>query len=129
RYLMGVGTPANLIEGVARGVDLFDCVMPMRNGRNGTLFTTEGVLNIRNKKWQHDFSPLDPGLPREVAQVYSKAYVRHLFVADEILGLRIASLQNLCFYLWLMGEMRQAIREGRFAAWREEWGPRVSRKL
>ncbi|HYE58778.1 MAG TPA: tRNA guanosine(34) transglycosylase Tgt, partial [Rhodothermales bacterium] len=129
RYLMGVGTPANLIEGVARGVDLFDCVMPTRNGRNGTLFTTEGVLNIRNKKWQHDFSPLDPGLPREVAQVYSKAYVRHLFVADEILGLRISSLQNLCFYLWIMGEMRQAIQEGSFAAWRAEWGPRVSRKL
>jgi queuine tRNA-ribosyltransferase len=128
RYLMGVGTPANLIEAVARGVDLFDCVMPTRNGRNGTIFTTEGVLNIRNRKWQHDFSPLDPGLPREVAQVYTKAYVRHLFVAGEILGLRIASLQNLCFYVWLLGEARRAIQAGSFAAWRAEWAPRVSRK-
>ena len=128
RYLMGVGTPANLIENVARGVDLFDCVMPTRNGRNGTIFTTAGVLNILNAKWKHDFSPLDPGLPREISQVYTKAYVRHLFVANELLGLRIASLQNLCFYVWLMREARRAIQEGRFAAWREEWHPRVSQK-
>lgn len=129
RYLMGVGTPANLIENVARGVDMFDCVMPTRNGRNGMLFTTEGIVNIRNKKWQADFSPLDPGLDRYASQAFSKAYVRHLFVASEILGLRIASLQNLSFYLWLMDEMRTAIRKGRFAAWRREWLPRVSRRL
>ena len=129
RYLMGVGTPANLIECVARGVDLFDCVMPTRNGRNGTVFTTEGVMNVKNLKWARDDSPLDPGLPRDVAQRYSKAYVRHLFVANEILGLRVASLQNLAFYRWLMGEARAAIREGRFPAWRTEWLPRVSRRI
>ncbi len=129
RYLMGVGTPANLIENVARGVDLFDCVMPTRNGRNGMLFTTEGIVNIRNKKWEADFSPLDPGLDRYVSQTFTKAYVRHLFVANELLGLRIASLQNLQFYLWLMAEMRAALREGRFAAWRQAWLPRVQQRL
>ena len=129
RYLMGVGTPANLIENVARGVDMFDCVMPTRNGRNAMLFTTEGVVNIRNLKWARDFSPIDAGLERDVSQRYTKAYLRHLFVAQEYLALRVASLQNLAFYLWLMGEMRAAIREGRFAAWRAEWLPRVSRRL
>ncbi len=129
RYLMGVGTPANLIENVARGVDMFDCVMPTRNGRNGMLFTTEGIVNIRNKKWQADFSPLDPGLDRYASQAFTKAYVRHLFVANELLGLRLASLQNLGFYLWLMDEMRQALREERFDAWRREWLPRVSHRM
>ena len=129
RYLMGVGTPANLIENVARGIDMFDCVMPTRNGRNGTIYTTQGILNIRNARWKTDFSPLDPGLDRYAAQTFSRAYVRHLFVAGEILGLQIASLQNLAFYLWLMDEMRDAIREGRFAEWRRVMLPRVSRRL
>ncbi len=129
RYLMGVGTPANLLENVARGVDMFDCVMPTRNGRNGMLFTTEGVLNIRNKKWQADFSPLDPGLQTYAAQSFTKAYVRHLFIAKEVLGLQLASLQNLTFYLWLMREARKAIVEGRYASWMQEWLPRVRRRL
>ena len=129
RYLMGVGTPANLIENVARGIDMFDCVMPTRNGRNGTIYTTEGILNIKNARWKTDFQPLDPGLDHYAAQTFSRAYVRHLFVSGEILGLQIASLQNLAFYLWLMGEMRTAIREGRFAAWRREMLPRVSRRI
>ena len=129
RYLMGVGTPENLIENVARGVDMFDCVMPTRNGRNGMLFTTEGILNIKNKKWARDFAPLDPGLDRYAAQTFSKAYLRHLFQAREILGLQLASLQNLSFYCWLMAEARRAVVEGRFAAWRREITPRVSRRL
>lgn len=129
RYLMGVGTPANLLENIARGVDMFDCVMPTRNGRNGTLFTTEGTLNIRNLKWRTDFSALDPGLDRYAAQHFSKAYVRHLFQANELLGLQIASLQNLGFYLWLMAEARSAIRAGTFAAWQREIQPRISRRL
>lgn len=129
RYLMGVGTPANLLEAVARGVDLFDCVMPTRNGRNGTIFTTEGMLNIRNRKWHDDFSPLDPGLDRYASQTFSKAYLRHLFMAGELLGLQLASLQNLSFYLWLMGEARQAILESRYAAFLRAWLPRLSRKL
>jgi queuine tRNA-ribosyltransferase len=129
RYLMGVGTPENLIENIARGIDLFDCVMPTRNGRNGMLFTTEGIINIRNQKWQRDLSVLDPGLDRYVSQTFSRAYVRHLFVAGEILGMQIASLQNLSFYLWLMGEARAAIQEGKFAAWRAAMQPVVSRRL
>ncbi|QXD14128.1 tRNA guanosine(34) transglycosylase Tgt [Rhodocaloribacter litoris] len=129
RYLMGVGTPENLIENIARGVDMFDCVMPTRNGRNGMIFTTEGILNIKNRKWRTDFSPLDPGLDRYVSQTFTKAYVRHLFIAGEILGLQIASLQNLSFYLWLMREARRAIMEGRFAAWRAEVLPRIRRRL
>jgi len=129
RYLMGVGTPSNLLENVARGIDLFDCVMPTRNGRNGMVFTTQGILNVRNQKWKTDFSALDPGLDRYVAQHFSKAYVRHLFQAREILGLQIASLQNLAFYLWLMDEARSAIRETRFEQWRREIEPRISRRL
>jgi len=129
RYLMGVGTPANLLENVARGVDMFDCVMPTRNGRNGTLFTTEGQLNIRNAKWQSDFSPLAPGLDGYVSQTFTRAYVRHLFKSNEILGLQIASLQNLSFYLWLMREARTAIREGRYRAWMREVLPRIDRRL
>lgn len=129
RYLMGVGTPANLLENVARGIDMFDCVMPTRNGRNGMLFTTEGIINIRNKKWQHDFSPIDPVLDGYASQTFSKAYIRHLFIANEILGLQIASLQNLTFYTWLMREARCAIQEDRFLAWKDQVQPRVSRRL
>ena len=129
RYLMGVGTPANLLENIARGVDMFDCVMPTRNGRNGMLFTTEGILNIRNRKWHADFSALDPGLESYVSQTFTKAYVRHLFQAKEILGLQIASLQNLTFYLWLLREARRAILENRFSSWKKEMQPRMSRRL
>ncbi len=129
RYLMGVGTPENLLENVARGVDMFDCVMPTRNGRNGMLFTTEGVINIRNKKWHDDFSSIDQGLDTYTAQTFTKAYVRHLFIAGELLGLQIASIQNLSFYLWLMEEARKAILEDRFTSWKNEIQPRVSRRL
>ena len=129
RYLMGVGTPANLLENIARGVDMFDCVMPTRNGRNGMIFTTEGILNIRNRKWQADFSALDPGLDRYVSQTFTKAYLRHLFQAKEILGLQLASLQNLAFYLWLMHQARQAILQNRFLSWKAEIQPWVSRRL
>jgi queuine tRNA-ribosyltransferase len=129
RYLMGVGTPANLVENVARGIDMFDCVMPTRNGRNGMMFTTEGIINIRNKKWQMDFSELDPGLDGYASRNFSKAYIRHLFVAGEIQGLQIASVQNLTFYLWLMREARKAIMENTFAAWKAEILPRIERRL
>ena len=129
RYLMGVGTPTNLVENVHRGIDMFDCVMPTRNGRNGMLFTSEGIINIRNKKWQMDFSPVDPGLDGYASNHFSKAYVRHLFIAGEILGLQIASNQNLAFYLWLMREARKAIVEQRFASWKKEILPRIGRRL
>jgi len=120
RYLMGVGTPWNLLECIALGVDMFDCVMPTRNGRNGMLFTTQGVINIRNKKWAQDFSLIDEGLPPESRLPYTKAYLRHLFVADELLALQLASLQNLSYYLWLVGEARKHIVQGSFAAWKAE---------
>ena len=129
RYLMGVGTPANLIENVARGIDLFDCVMPTRNARNGMLFTTEGIVNIRNAKWKTCFEPIDPGLDHYAARTFTKAYLRHLVIANEPLFMEIASIQNLAFYLWLMAEMRAAIVEGCFTAWRNEWTERVSRRL
>lgn len=128
RYLMGVGTPANLIENVARGVDLFDCVLPTRNGRNGTVYTTEGIVNLKNKKWEHHAGPLDPGLESWSAQTFSRSYLRHLIMNRELLGMRVASLQNLTFFVWLMREMRAAILEGRLAAWMGEWLPRVGRK-
>ncbi len=118
RYLMGVGTPWNLLECIDRGIDMFDCVMPTRNGRNGMIFTTEGVVNIKNKKWATDFSPIDPGLDNEMSRFYTKAYLRHLFVADEILGMQLASIQNLSFYLWLVGEARLHILAGDFASWK-----------
>ena len=120
RYLMGVGTPWNILEGIDLGIDMFDCVMPTRNGRNGMLFTTQGVINIKNKKWASDFSPLDPGLPSEISQYYTKAYLRHLFVSDELLGLQLASIQNLAFYLWLVGEARNKIISGDFSSWKTE---------
>jgi len=129
RYLMGVGTPENLIECIGRGVDMFDCVMPTRNGRNGMLFTTEGVINIRNEKWAVREESIDPGMNTYVAQTFSKGYVRHLFQSGELLGLYIASVQNLSFYLWLMREARRAICESRFDAWQSATLPKVSRRL
>ncbi|MEO8713175.1 MAG: tRNA guanosine(34) transglycosylase Tgt, partial [Parafilimonas sp.] len=107
RYLMGVGTPWNILECISLGIDMFDCVMPTRNGRNGMLFTTQGIINIKNKKWATDFSPLDEGLPYEVSHYYTKAYLRHLFVANELLGFTLASMQNLSFYMWMMNEARK----------------------
>ncbi len=129
RYLMGVGTPWNLLECIDLGIDMFDCVMPTRNGRNGMLFTTQGVINIRNKKFAQDFSPIDPGLPAEMSQYYSKAYLRHLFVADEILGLQLASIQNLSFYLWLIGEARKQIIANNFASWKQTMLPILQQRL
>ncbi len=120
RYLMGVGTPWNILECIGMGVDMFDCVMPTRNGRNAMLFTTEGVINIDNKKWEFDFSPIDTGLPCEVSNYYSKSYLRHLIKSQEILGLTIASVHNLAFYLWLVGEARSRILQGNFAAWKNQ---------
>ncbi|MES2004712.1 MAG: tRNA guanosine(34) transglycosylase Tgt [Bacteroidota bacterium] len=129
RYLMGVGTPWNILECIDLGIDMFDCVMPTRNGRNGMLFTTQGVINIRNKKWATDFSPIDPGLPVESSQFYSKAYLRHLFVANEILGLQLASIQNLSFYLWLVGEARKHILAGDFKSWKKGMVDVVKQRL
>ena len=129
RYLMGVGTPWNILECIALGIDMFDCVMPTRNGRNGMLFTTKGVINIKNKKWATDFSAVDEGLPCETSRYYSKAYLRHLFVAGEILGLQIASIQNLSFYLWLVGEARKHILAGDFTSWKTEMVAILSQRL
>jgi queuine tRNA-ribosyltransferase len=128
RYLMGVGTPWNLLECISLGIDMFDCVMPTRNGRNAMLFTTTGVINIDNKKWERDFSPLDEGLDCETSQYYSKAYLRHLFKSREILGLTIASIQNLAFYLWLVAEARKHIVAGDFMSWKEEMVEVVRRR-
>lgn len=129
RYLMGVGTPWNILECIALGVDMFDCVMPTRNGRNAMLFTTKGVINIDNKKWEQDFSPIDEGLDAEVGHYYSKAYVRHLFKAGELLGLTIASMQNLAFYLWLVKEARKHIVAGDFKSWKDEMVPILKTRL
>ncbi|MDE6272683.1 MAG: tRNA guanosine(34) transglycosylase Tgt [Muribaculaceae bacterium] len=129
RYLMGVGTPANILEAIDRGVDMMDCVMPTRNGRNGMLFTRNGIMNMRNKKWADDFSPLDEGGPTYVDEVYSKAYVRHLFISNELLAMQIASIHNLGFYLWLVGEARKHIFKGDFPAWKKEMIERVTRRL
>jgi queuine tRNA-ribosyltransferase len=120
RYLMGVGTPWNILENIALGVDMFDCVMPTRNGRNGMLFTTKGVINIKNKKWANDFSVIDDGLDCETSQFYTKAYLRHLFIAGEYLALTIASIHNLAFYLHLVKEARAHILLGDFASWKNE---------
>ncbi|MCW3079198.1 tRNA guanosine(34) transglycosylase Tgt [Segetibacter sp.] len=120
RYLMGVGTPWNILECIDLGIDMFDCVMPTRNGRNGMLFTTRGVINIKNLKWAKDFSVIDDQLPNEVSQYYSKAYMRHLFVANEILGLQLASIHNLAFYLWLVKEARKQILDNNFKSWKNE---------
>lgn len=120
RYLMGVGTPWNILECISLGIDMFDCVMPTRNGRNAMLFTTKGVINIDNKKWEHDFSPLDTGLDCDVSNYYSKAYLRHLMKAKEFLGYTIASVHNLAFYMWLVGESRKRIQTGTFLRWKNE---------
>jgi len=129
RYLMGVGTPENLLECIALGVDMFDCVLPTRNGRNGMLFTTEGIINIRNEKWKDDLSPIDAALGGYASGEHSKAYLRHLIISKEILGAQIASLHNLTFYLWLVKEARQHILDGTFAHWKETMVKKVSNRL
>ena len=129
RYLMGVGTPANILEAIDRGVDMMDCVMPTRNGRNGMIFTRNGIINLKNKKWAEDFSALDPGGPSRVDEEYSTAYLRHLFTSHEILGMQIASIHNLAFYLWLVKEARRHIIEGDFKQWKEEMTVNVTRRL
>ncbi len=129
RYLMGVGTPWNILECIGMGVDMFDCVMPTRNGRNAMLFTTQGIINIDNKKWEFDYSPIDEGLPCEMSQYYTKAYLRHLFKSGELLGLTIASVHNLSFYLWLVREARSHIIAGDFAGWKIEMVERLKTRL
>ncbi|MCQ2250176.1 MAG: tRNA guanosine(34) transglycosylase Tgt, partial [Bacteroidales bacterium] len=129
RYLMGVGTPANIIEGVARGIDMFDCVMPTRNGRNGMIFTSEGTINLKNEKWKNDFSELDPNGTSYVDHCYTKAYMRHLVVSGERLAAQIASIHNLAFYLALVREIRQRIIDGTFADWKDEACKRMMRRL
>lgn len=129
RYLMGVGTPANILEAIERGVDMMDCVMPTRNGRNGMLFTKNGIMNMRNKKWAGDFSPIEIDGASEVDRMYSRAYLRHLFVSQEILAMQIASIHNLAFYLWLVGEARSHILAGDFKAWKDETVVRVMQRL
>lgn len=129
RYLMGVGTPANILEAIDRGVDMMDCVMPTRNGRNGMLFTAHGVMNMRNKKWADDFSPIQEDGPSYVDRAYSKAYLRHLFISQELLAMQIASIHNLAFYLWLTGEARKHIIAGDFPAWKADMVERVTRRL
>ena len=129
RYLMGVGTPANLLEGIARGVDMFDCVMPTRNGRNGMLFTWNGIMNMRNKKWENDFSPLDPEGASFVDHTYTKAYLRHLFIAGEMFAAMIASEHNLAFYLDLVREARRHIAAGDFKAWKEVTVKKIMTRL
>ncbi len=129
RYLMGVGTPANLLEGITRGVDMFDCVMPTRNGRNAMLFTSEGVIHIKNRKWADDFSPIDPHGTSFVDRTYTKAYLRHLFVAGEMLAAQIASLHNLAFYLDLVAQARAHIAAGDFGPWKEQMVRRLDTKL
>lgn len=129
RYLMGVGTPWNILESIALGVDMFDCVMPTRNGRNGMLFTWQGIINIRNKKWATDFSPIDAQTTGPVSSYYTRAYLRHLFVAQEITGLQIATLHNLSFYLQLVKEAREHILQGDFAAWKQQIIPQLKTRL
>ncbi len=129
RYLMGVGTPVNILEAIDRGVDMMDCVMPTRNGRNGMLFTLEGTMNMRNRKWADDFRPIWEDGPTDVDRIYSRAYLRHLFIAEEILAMQIASIHNLAFYLWLVGEARRHIFAGDFHAWKEDMVPHLSRRL
>ncbi len=129
RYLMGVGTPENILECIALGVDMFDCVMPTRNARNGMLFTTEGIINIRNEKWKADVSPIDAQLGGYVSTFYSKAYLRHLIINKEILGAQIASIHNLTFYLWLVKEARQHIQNNSFVAWKTEMVKKVTTRL
>ena len=129
RYLMGVGTPINILENIALGVDMFDCVMPTRNARNGMLFTSQGIINIKNKKWENDFSPIDPDAHTYVDTYYTKAYLRHLFAANEFLGKQIASIHNLGFYLWLVREARKHILAGDFAQWKEKMVRQMDNRL
>jgi len=129
RYLMGVGTPVNLLEAIERGVDMFDCVMPTRNGRNGMIFTRNGTMNMRNKKWADDFSPIDAEGASFVDKIYSKAYLRHLMISEELLALQICSIHNLAFYLWLVKEARKHIIEGDFSSWKTGMVPRLSQRL
>ena len=129
RYLMGVGTPINILEGIERGVDMFDCVMPTRNGRNAMLFTKNGVMNMRNKKWEMDYSPIEENGASYVDTLYSKAYLRHLFHAQELLALQIASIHNLAFYLWLVREARKQILANNYAAWKSNMVKRLSNRL
>ena len=129
RYLMGVGTPANILEAIDRGVDMMDCVMPTRNGRNGMLFTANGIMNMRNKKWANDFSPIQEDGPSYVDKMYSKAYLRHLFISQEILAMQIASIHNLAFYLWLVQEARKHIIAGDFKSWKNIMVKQVTQRL
>ena len=129
RYLMGVGTPQNILEAIERGVDMFDCVMPTRNGRNGLLFTAEGTINIKNKKWESCFEPINPMSAAEADRVYTLAYLHHLIRAEEILGLQICSIHNLRFYLWLVGEARRHILAGDFPAWKNGMILKLGRRL
>ncbi len=129
RYLMGVGTPVNILEAIDRGVDMMDCVMPTRNGRNGMLFTPEGTMNMRNKKWADDFTPIWEDSPALVDRIYTKAYLRHLFIAQELLAMQIASIHNLSFYLWLVREARQHILAGDFHSWKVDMVERLGRRL
>jgi queuine tRNA-ribosyltransferase len=129
RYLMGVGTPANILEAIERGIDMFDCVMPTRNGRNGMLFTSEGIINIKNRQWINDFSAIDLKTPSSVSVRYSKAYLRHLIISGEILGSQISSIHNLAFYMKLLRDARRAIEEGNFKTWKETTIKKVSARL
>ncbi len=129
RYLMGVGTPENILECIALGIDMFDCVLPTRNARHGVLYTAEGIMHIRNAKWKNDFDPIDSDSPAPTSRLHSRAYLRHLFVNNEILGMQLATLQNLSFYLWLVGEARRRIADGTFAVWKKNMVEKVSRKL
>jgi queuine tRNA-ribosyltransferase len=129
RYLMGVGTPANILEGIALGVDMFDCVMPTRNARNGMIFTTEGIINIKNEKWKNDLSPIDPNLGGYVSTFYTKAYLRHLVKSAEMLGAQIASVHNLTFYLWLVNTAREKIIAGEFYGWKKEMEKKLMQRL
>jgi len=129
RYLMGVGTPVNILEAISMGVDMFDCVMPTRNGRNGMLFTSEGIINIKNRKWMNDYAPIDPSGISKVDLQYSRAYLRHLIISGEMLGAQIASLHNLAFYLWLVRQAFEKIRSGTFTAWKEKIIPALNTRL
>jgi queuine tRNA-ribosyltransferase len=128
RYLMGVGTPVNILEAIDRGIDMFDCVMPTRNGRNGMLFTTEGVINIKNRRWMNDYSPIDSGIPAYVSNNFSRGYLRHLIISGELLGLTLASIHNLSFYLWLTTVAREKIRDGSFVTWKKEMVDKLSER-
>ncbi|MBK6932966.1 MAG: tRNA guanosine(34) transglycosylase Tgt [Saprospirales bacterium] len=129
RYLMGVGTPENILECIALGIDMFDCVLPTRNARHGVLYTAGGIVHIRNARWKADFDPIDAQSPVPTSRTHSRAYLRHLFINDEILGMQLATLQNLGFYLWLVGEARRHILEGTFVSWKNALLPQLSRRL